>query len=81
MEKLILTNNQEFPDKDLFFKIMNEKTYLEGKDENVKLTDDWIQVWKPECHYQKYGLWTWSNKLQKLRAVTMSEFYGNGIVD
>lgn len=81
MEKITLINNQEFPDKELFFRNMRLKNYLEGTNENVKLTDDWIVVWKPDAQFQMYGKWMWSNKLQKLRNTTMMEFYGKGVVD
>ena len=81
MNKINLTKDQECPDKDLFFGIMREKSYLEATIINIGLTDDWIKIWKPECRFQKYGLWMWSNSLQKLRSTTMSEFYGTGIVD
>ena len=48
---------------------------------NVDSTDDWIQVWKPYAKNMKYGKIMYSNKLNKLRSVTMGEFYGKGIVD
>jgi hypothetical protein len=76
-----LVENEEFPDSDFFFNNMRNKTYLEPTDKNVALTDDWIQIWKPKSKRQQGGLWMWSNKMQKLRSVSQSEYYGKGIVD
>lgn len=81
MSLITLKTNDEYPEYNEFWNIARNKEILEATPENIALTDDWIQIWKPRQQYSRGGKVMWSNKLQKIRWVTMSEYYGSGIVD
>ncbi len=49
--------------------------------EDIKLADDWVTTFPPNQWYTKYAKRMYSPSLDRLRATTFGEFYGNGIVD
>lgn len=55
------------------------KGIMESKEKDK--SDDWVTTFPPNYWGQKYAKRMYSKKLDRLRHTTMTEFYGNGIVD
>jgi hypothetical protein len=66
--------------KELWLELL-EEGLLDCTPESITLADDWEIMFREGNSDTKYGRQMYSPSLNRLRSLTMGEFYGDGIVD